>query len=213
MTANLILANGLSAIPWVRHGFGTRQAGLWTDGLPSVCLKQIHSDLVLTAGDACGLLGEGDAVICGKAGVWIGVRTADCVPILLADRERKVVAAIHAGWRGTAAGLVGKALARMKEEFGTEPVDVTAAVGPCIGGCCYEVGDEVAARFGKAGESPRGRALVDLAAENVMQLSAAGVRDIEQLRECTRCNEQKFHSYRRDGERAGRMVSAISIAL
>lgn len=209
MTAILLQSQLLSTVRNVRHGFGTRQAGLWTDNLPAARLKQIHSDVVLKAEGACEALGEGDAVICGTPGIWIGVKTADCVPVLLADRRRNVVAAVHAGWRGTAAEIVRKTLLRMEAEFGTVAEDVVAAVGPCIGGCCYEVGDDVAAHFQRIGQTERGRARIDLAGENAGQLAAAGVKEIEQMGLCTRCDGDRFHSFRRDAALAGRMVSAI----
>src|SRR4029077_6725703 len=99
---------------------------------------------------------QGDAALSGQAGLLLGIQTADCVPILLADPRRRVVAAVHAGWRGTLARVVAKTLGRMQLEFGTRPEDVVAALGPAIGPCCYEVGPEVAqacsAQFAGAAE-------------------------------------------------------------
>jgi YfiH family protein len=116
-----------------------------------VGLRQIHSDIVHLVGAADVPQGEqapqGDALITRQAGVLLVIQTADCVPILLADVKNKAVAAIHSGWRGTAQRIAEKTLGRMQMEFGTRPQDVVAAVGPGIGGCCYEVGHEVVREF------------------------------------------------------------------
>ena len=195
----------LDQFDWLEHEFGTRQDAIDQSGMAS--LKQIHSNLVLVAVHR-GLIGEADALITATAGTAVSIRTADCYPILLADSKTHAVAAIHAGWRGTAAGIVGKALERMGAEFGTNPADVSAAIGPGIGICCYEVGAEVASQFGL---SEKGK--IDLAAANCRQLLDKGVpaANIETIRACTFCNAEQFFSYRRDGEKAGRMISFIRI--
>lgn len=112
-----------------------------------ITLRQIHSDVVHVVSKAPASAPQGDAAISTQGGFLLGIQTADCVPILLADTRRRVVAAIHAGWRGTLARIVTKTLGRMRFEFGTGPEDVVAAVGPAIGPCCYEVGPEVAQAF------------------------------------------------------------------
>ncbi len=183
------------------HGFGTRHSGLTQDAMASV--KQIHSGIVLRA-DAAGCVGEGDALISSEPGVVVSIRTADCIPILLADTRTGSVAAVHAGWRGTVARIVVNALERM----GSRPEDVCAAIGPGIGVCCYEVGLDVAQ---KLGETRAGK--VDLAQINRRQLVAAGVRQIDVVSPCTFCEAEQFFSYRREGERAGRMISFIQTQL
>ena len=113
-----------------------------------VALRQIHSDIahrIGTAEPASTL--QGDALFTREPGVLLTVQTADCVPILLADTRARAIAAIHSGWRGTLKRVAEKTLGRMKMEFGTRPQDVIAAIGPGIGGCCYEVGHEVAKEF------------------------------------------------------------------
>jgi YfiH family protein len=202
----VLLSSLLAGLPWVDHGFGTRHAPLSQEGMAS--LKQIHSALPLIA-ERHGFAGEGDALLTACAGVPVSVRTADCLPILVADPSSRAVAAIHAGWRGTAAQIVVETLRRMRLEFGTDAGEVHVAIGPGIGVCCYEVGAEVARRFGREGA---GR--VDLAAENRRQLIQAGVPEtqIDILNACTRCEPERFHSYRRDGDRAGRMISYIHVA-
>ena len=166
-------------------------------------LKQVHSDRVLLAACATGVIGEADALIVAEPGVTISIRTADCLPILLADGRTGAIAAVHAGWRGTAASIGVRALERMRAEFGTRPEDVVAAIGPGIGVCCYEVGAEVARQFGE----PVGK--IDLAAHNRRQLVQAGVGHVDVVSPCTYCEGDTFFSYRREGERAGRMISFI----
>jgi len=195
----------LASLDWIEHGFGTRDSNLDQTAMASV--KQIHSDVAFVAREA-GCIGEGDALVTRTEGVSVSVRTADCFPILLADPETRSVAAIHAGWRGTAASVVLSSLGRMQSEFGTDPRDVYAAIGPGIGSCCYEVGLEVAQRFGK-GEAGH----LDLAAENRSQLIAAGLHPdhMDAVGGCTFCNPAQFFSWRRDHDRAGRMISFIRI--
>jgi YfiH family protein len=196
----------LQTFTWLDHGFGTRTPP--DEPLRSATVKQIHSNLILTADSNGSCVGEGDGLITAEPGATVSVRTADCYPILMADPVRRSVAAIHAGWRGTAEHIVEKALVRLKTEFGTEPRDVAAAIGPGIGVCCYEVGEDVASRFGFSV-----RTHLDLAAENRKQLEAAGVPpgNIEALGACTFCYTERFFSYRREKEKAGRMVSFIRI--
>ena len=122
-------------------------AALGARAMPLVTLRQFHSDVIYLAAAASGEAPKADALITNTPGLLLGVQTADCVPILLADKRRHVVAAIHAGWRGTLARIAPKTLGRMSMEFGTEPGDVVAALGPAIGRCCYEVGPEVAQTF------------------------------------------------------------------
>jgi YfiH family protein len=113
--------------------------------------RQIHSDIIQVVGSAEVPHGEqapqGDALITREPGALLVVQTADCIPILLADTKHRAVAAIHSGWRGTAQRIAEKTLGRMQMEFGTRPQDVIAALGPGIGGCCYEVGHEVVREF------------------------------------------------------------------
>jgi YfiH family protein len=123
------------------------QEGLGAQAMPLVALRQIHSDLahVISAPPPEPL--QGDAMITRRPGLLLAVQAADCVPILLVDTVHRAVAAVHAGWRGTLGRIVVKTLGRMRVEFGTEPGDVVAAMGPAIGRCCYEVGFEVAQAF------------------------------------------------------------------
>jgi polyphenol oxidase len=197
---NIYRVRPLERIPGLEHGFGTRN----TSPPSAATLHQIHSDICIAAGGRTGLLGDGDALLEDTPGNLVAVKTADCFPILLVDEERRAVAAVHAGWRGTAAGIVRRALLGMQEEFGTQPAKVHAAIGPGIGECCYEVGAEVAARFGETGPCR-----IDLVKANRRQLVEAGVPEsrIYAANLCTKCGVEDFHSYRRDKEQAGRMLS------
>jgi YfiH family protein len=190
---------------WLEHGFGTRTSII--DQAAMASLKQIHSHISFTA-ERPGCVGEGDALVSRTPGVAVSVRTADCFPILLADPETRAVAAVHAGWRGTAAGVVRTSLERMRTEFGTDPKNIFAAIGPGIGACCYEVGIDVARQFGlqRAGH-------LDLAVGNRDQLIGAGLKAerIERVGGCTFCNPAQFFSWRRDHDRAGRMISFIRV--
>jgi YfiH family protein len=195
---------------WQSHGFGTRLANPHVD----VTLRQIHSSDVRDArglGDrAC----QGDGLVTSEISRAIGVRTADCVPILLLDIRQRAVAAVHAGWRGTAGGISQRALASMHDWFASEPRDVYAAIGPCIRVCCYEVGSEVAGAFVSLfPEWPAvtGKRHIDLPEANRRQLQAAGVAasHISDSGLCTACLAEQFFSFRKEPSNPGRMVSAI----
>jgi purine-nucleoside/S-methyl-5'-thioadenosine phosphorylase / adenosine deaminase len=198
----------LDALEWLVHGFGTRHADIPALFENLASLKQIHSADCVAAEGRPGVLGRGDALLEDTPGAVVAVKTADCVPILLIDERRRAVAAVHAGWRGTAAHIAARAVEAMRARFGTEPAHVHAAIGPGIGKCCYEVGPEVAAQFGLAG-----RAHIDLAAINRGQLAAAGVRPekIYAADLCTMCGADEFHSFRRDKEKAGRLYSFAGV--
>ena len=155
--------------------------------------------------------GECDILATELSGVALVVQTADCVPILLAGARS--VAAVHAGWRGSAANAAAAGVAALAR-LGEAASSLRAFLGPAIGACCYEVGGEVAAQF--AGEflrrSCEGRFRLDLAAVNRAQLEAAGVprANISAHPACTRCGGERFASYRRDGAAAGRMIALIA---
>jgi len=198
-------ADALSAVPNLEHGFGTRNAEGWP-ALPAATVRQVHSGRAVFAAGP-GVHGEADALITSLAGFVLSVRTADCVPILIADPANHAVAAVHAGWRGTVSGILSKALEAMANRFGTAPQEALVAIGPAIGPCCYEVGPEVAVQFGHPAENTH----VDLIEANRQQALSSGVsvRHITVLGRCTLCEATLFHSYRRDREQSGRLVAAI----
>lgn len=125
------------------------QSALGVRAMELVTMRQFHSDVISIAAPCAAGADppKADALITTTPGLLLGVQTADCVPILMVDTRRRAVAAIHAGWRGTLARIVPKTLGRMRMEFGTRTKDVVAALGPAIGGGCYEVGPEVAQAF------------------------------------------------------------------
>ena len=123
------------------------QSALGASDLQLVSLKQIHSDVIHLFDVAPSQSCQGDASVTNRPGLLLGVQTADCVPILLVDPKKRAVASIHAGWRGTLQRIVVKAIGQLQMHFKSKPGDLFAAIGPSIGGCCYEVGTEVATQF------------------------------------------------------------------
>lgn len=182
---DVLRAANLSGIPWLVHGFSTRQGGvskeyggqqlnlgitkedthenvarnrelfaralgagkngrLW----PLVQMHQVHSPIIHRVSNASDPHpAAGDGLITNAPGVLIAVKTADCIPVIVVDPVRRVVGAFHAGWRGTAQRIVEKGIGEMRRQFGSDPNDILLAIGPGIGGCCYQVGDEVLEQF------------------------------------------------------------------
>lgn len=187
-----------------------------------VTLKQMHSGLVRRVGRA--EIAEqaslwGDGLVTDEPGVLLGIQTADCLPILIADRKRRAVGAFHAGWRGTLKGVVEKGVALMGHDFGSVPGDLIAAIGPGIGPCCFAVGSEVrdlfAARYPYfrelfSGNSPLS---LDLVEANRRQLLAAGVSPeaIFTFNACTSCRTEEFFSYRAERGKTGRLMAVIGV--
>jgi YfiH family protein len=171
----------LDSFDWLIHGFGTRQANIPALFSNLATVKQVHSATCVEA--------------CGRSGV-------------LVDEWNRAVSAVHSGWRGTAAGIVARAVDLMGERFGTKVAGLHAAIGPAIGKCCYEVGPEVAAQFGI-----EGRTYLDLPEINRAKLAEIGIPAdriyVSQL--CTMCCAEEFHSFRRDKEAAGRLYSYVGL--
>lgn len=145
-----------------------------------------------------------DAVLTVRRGVLIGVEVADCVPVLLYDKQKSVIGAVHAGWRGTAAGILKTSIKTIKERFNSSPEDILIAIGPSIRQCCYNVGDEVKeAVYRATGEGDychiwNNKYFIDLSSANRIQALSMGVpeQNIWQSQECTFCNPDKFYSHR-----------------
>ncbi len=162
---------------------------------------------------------ENDACVTDFSGLVLTVLTADCLPILMVDPKRKVVAAVHAGWRSTVLGISRLAVEKMVDSFGSDPKDIVVALGPAIGPCCYEVGLDVISSVKKAFpfserylfDIREGHANLDLAGLNSHILAESGIseKNIWLSGLCTSCHPDLFYSYRRDGEGTGRMMNAI----
>jgi YfiH family protein len=166
-----------------------------------------------------------DALTGKIPGILAAVKTADCVPVLLGDPRTGAYAAVHAGWRGTLAGIVTNSVRLLAERFGTDPADLRAAIGPSAGRCCYEVGEEVITAFREVFEEADdlftptrpGHAMVDLPRANVNQLVAAGVpaENIQVAPVCTICRNDLFFSYRKEKRlygKTGRLLSVIGVS-
>ena len=190
----------------------------------TVFTHQTHTDIVarVGAGDrGWGLFREvepeRDGLYTDEPGVALVCFSADCTPILLHDPVRHAVAAVHAGWRGTAKGIVARCVEAMTRDFGTDPADVQAAIGPCVGPCCFEtdsnvpeamlasLGDDAKRYISRAGE----KYFPDLKQLNALWLRRAGVRTIDLSCDCTRCQPERFWSHRFTGQARGSLAAII----
>jgi polyphenol oxidase len=202
-----------------------------------ITLRQVHSGIVRLIKEKDGALAgklqtaegkavlEGDGLITDQPGVLLAVGTADCVPVLVVDIEKRVVGAFHAGWRGTVAQIVDQGIATMREEYGTRVEDLMAAVGPSIGPCCYTVGEKVRNAFSQRFRytdclfnQSEGSTYLDLWDSNRQQLLNAGLTDrqIAVVGECTACKrdeggELRYFSHRGEHGVAGRMLNVIGV--
>ena len=205
-------------------------------------LKQIHSAVIRPFATSPEEPARGDASLTKTPGLLLGVQTADCLPILLVDPRKRAVAAVHAGWRGTLARILEKAVGELHALYGSKPEDLLAAIGPGVGPCCYEVGAELVTQFSsqfsdaqeyfdepRTGEEPNPlqwlnrmppghqpppkNVHLDLTKANRSQLIAAGlsVKNIFSSGLCTACHPDLFFSYRKQGPRSGRLLSAVGI--
>ncbi len=199
-----------------------------------VSLPQIHSDIIYTVTEDDRGKGyfirngikSGDGYITNRRGVVLGIKTADCTPVLLeAESNGQIIAvgAVHAGWRGTVADIVGKCIERLCDEFGADTDNIRASIGPCIHSCCYEVGhdvyekavndldEDIAIKFVKRPKIEEEKYMCDLPAINRALLLRRGIRDenIEIINECTCCNPEKFFSHRYSNGHRGTMLNVI----
>ena len=179
-----------------------------------VFLRQVHgSRIVVYDRGAQGPrppLAEADGCLSASSRCWLGVRTADCLPVYLCDVRKRCVGIVHAGWRGTREGIARQAVDRMEEAFGSDSADLIAVLGPCIRPCCYAVGQEFCDLFPEDIQRQGRRFVLDLAGANVRQLLARGLAAarIYDGRLCT-CCDQRFFSYRREGPGCGRNLALI----
>lgn len=223
-----VTAPALLAVAGLVHGFERRPgpaagesredayrrvAGALSSAGRLMLMRQVHGAVVRRA--PWDGRPEGDAAVLDRPGLIVGVETADCLPLLLVDPDRRAAAAVHAGWRGTAAGVARAAVQALLAD-GSRPERLLAALGPAIGACCYEVGDELRPHFGPDGAAffrpgPRGRPHFDLRLANARQLLEAGLPParVTHVAECTSCLPDLYPSYRREGAQGGRMISFV----
>jgi len=220
----------LEQIPYLIHGFGIRKwkeddyenKPEWKD-FKLVFLDQIHSDIIQVIDNIPEEKLKGDAVITGLPFLLLIIKTADCLPVLIVDESQKVVAAVHCGWRGTSKRVVQKVIQRMKDLYGCHPSSLLAALGPCIGHECYEVGENVYHSFEQEGLSTgsfrnhplrRRKYLFDLKGANLSQMVSVGVeeKNVFSTDICTHCHEN-LPSFRRDKDKAGRALSFIGMSI
>ena len=188
-----------------------------------ITMKQIHGDQIIDVKDRkVKEAGEGDGMKTREKEAFLGILTADCVPILFVVREKGIVAVVHAGWRGTLAGIAPKMVRLLENEHGVSPGAIEAALGPAIGPCCYEVQQDVSRplveRWGKIAElcveHRESKIFLDLRRLNRAILEQAGVpsRQIFVVGPCTSCAAEDFFSYRRERKETGRQISFIGWA-
>ncbi len=194
----------------------------WHENLHFVVAQQTHSDhiRIIDRKESYGweylenAVADCDALITNKKDIVLTMLTADCVPVLLLDTKKEVIAAVHAGWKGTKENIVAKTVVKMVETFGCDPQDIIAGVAPSIGRCCYEVGKEVVEHFFDTpdGYDEKGeKYMLDLPYINKQQLIQAGliVSNIEMSGICTACEVERFFSYRKEQGCSGRFMSMI----
>jgi YfiH family protein len=220
---------GLNTLDNPHHVEGNRSIlvrNFSTDLDRLVTVNQVHGDDILVIDEpnpdySHFLKLECDGIVTNQPGVMIGICVADCFPVLLLDPVRRVAAALHAGWKGTAAGITKKGVEALVKLFDSDPRDILAAVGPGIGPCCYEVDAPVMEDFRKSGqdcslffeERGEGKFRLDLSGANYQQLLWAGVPEgnIEIEKLCVSCTRELFFSYRRDSGETGRQMGFIML--
>lgn len=177
----------------------------FTDQCHSAIVKEAHGP---------GVYSSCDGLVTGEMGVGLAISIADCVPVLLFDPSTNVIAALHAGWRGSRGHIVSSGCQFLQNVYGAEMKDVLAYVGPAAGPCCYEVGKDVSDHFREAvRRQADGKLTLDLKEENRLQLVEAGIPavNIEIDPRCTICSPELLHSYRRDRDSSGRMLAFIGL--
>jgi hypothetical protein len=226
-SASIFLKSPLLAEAGFAHGFTTRTTDVRAMGnllgfTPETMFvaKQVHGARVVRAGGnrAATAEEEGDALVAFRGTspllgpLAVAIKVADCVPVLLGDEASGAVAAAHAGWRGVVAGVVSAALYNLRASD-----RVVAAIGPCIGACCFEVGRDVASQISEAAgtdvvtRTAGEKAFVDLRRAVRAQLASRGVHRVDDVPGCTKCEPERFFSYRRDGAGGGRLLGVICV--
>ncbi|MBI5047812.1 MAG: peptidoglycan editing factor PgeF [Deltaproteobacteria bacterium] len=213
------------AVENVKHSKAIAGRLFGFDASRLLTINQVHGSDIFTIDkpvkDISGLSKtSADAIITNQCGIAIGVLTADCVPILLADPVKNVVGVVHAGWKGTAKGIIEKAIETMVKQFDSDKKAILAAIGPSIGQCCYKVDETVIKEFGVRSLEFKGNEFiekkgtawrVDLKKTNYAQLLKSGIlkQNISVEDICTSCRNDIFFSYRADGKITGRQLNFI----
>ena len=185
-----------------------------------VTMRQVHGDHIVEVTDKkLKEAGEADGMITGESDIYLGVLTADCVPILFVAPKQRLVAAVHAGWRGTLAGIAAKTVRLFKSRYDVEAHDLEVAFGPSIGPCCYEVKEDVTVPLMKTWgrlttpsiHVKEGKSFINLRRLNRDIVRASGVpgKQLFNVGPCTACAMDQFFSYRRQGGETGRQISVI----
>ena len=208
----------------VRENYHRFCAAIGADVTSLVMTHQVHEDTIRQATRADVLDDlldpldyQADGLLTNQPGLCLTIYYADCIPVLLYDPVHRAIAAVHSGWRGTAMGIAAKAVAAMCREFGCDPAGIRAAIGPCIGLCCFEVGPEVpeAMRNALGADAepffePRGEKYhVDLKGLNRLWLKRAGLSEIDVCPDCTKCQPERFWSHRAVGNQRGSQAAII----
>lgn len=219
----------LEKIPFLFHGFGTKN---WKErdlkerpewkNFKLIFLNQIHSNVIHFVDKIQDKDLRGDGLITDHPFFFLIIKTADCLPVLVVDELRKVVAAVHCGWKGTQKRVIQRVIQDLENHYGCLPSSLLVAIGPHIGSECYEVGEDVRGKFEEGGFSPeffrphpdrKRKYFLDLKKANFSQLVSLGVQEknIYSIDICTHCRKN-LPSFRRDGEKASRMLSFIGMS-
>ncbi len=179
----------------------------------AVLQKQVHGDKITYVARP-GNIGESDAMITDKTGIGLCISTADCTPVFIYEKKRKIIAAIHSGWRGTQKRITEKTVKKLKEEFNCKPENMFVYIGPSISQANYQVGKEVAENFNdKYLKEDNDKFLLDISFANYDMLIEEGIPSY-QIQKSTLCSyeyKEVFHSYRRDGKHSGRALGVITM--
>ena len=204
----------------VKDNFCDMKKAVGAHNLKITTMRQIHGDNIIDVTDSrLKEAGEADGMATDQSGIFLGVLTADCVPILFSARGRQLAAVAHAGWRGTLAGIAAKMVRHLRDRYDADPGSIEAALGPAIGPCCYEIGADVSRslieKWGRLTQeclhSRDGKQFLDLRRLNRLLLEDAGVppEQIFEIGPCTRCAAEDFFSYRRAKKETGRQISFV----
>lgn len=218
MMKNYLSSNVLFNLKKIEHYFGKKNFS-FPDTEKIYFLNQLHSDkIVFISGDLdFNQQEDGDAIVTSKRGVFVGIKTADCVPILLSDKDSNFIAAIHAGWRGTFYKIVDKTVKKILKEFNCNPEDIIAVIGPSIGMCCYEISSSLWQKFNQEFvlasddfNQVAEKYYLNLQNINKNLLHNNGIKIIDLIAKCTNC-DNSFYSYRRDGLTEYSQISIIKL--